>query len=203
MTVLFCVLPMIGSGAKGDYNRPKYSGRDTLGPGLNLHGSVTDFGEGGCLWVLDETPEEQSARTALIGQPDVLAFPPNLDGPVSSTALPIVQDALERFNMPVAWITTGHTYRQVLGAIIRVSMLLQRHHGLRVSAHRAPRLFEPGVTLNSRWNEFTQETQEQLLAMADSFKIDSTGVTGTMSLWEILLTLGARLPTVRVGGVDF
>ena len=100
-------------------------------------------------WVAMDYPSEASMlvradvtdaqHTTLAAQIDVLAAPSPITTLVSAVALSRVQSILEGANIPAGWVTTSHSYRDVLRAVAKVMLLLQRYHG------QWGRLFSSGV----------------------------------------------------------
>src|SRR5688500_9902726 len=111
--VRFYVVPSIGSGASShDARRPKYIADWSIEhPGENIPAAMAPYGLNDVFLVAaDVTPVQHTALTANL---DVIAIPQNLDAQISLTALSTVQQKLEGLQVPAAWVTTSHTYRDV------------------------------------------------------------------------------------------
>lgn len=199
--VRFYLVPMIGNGqdvplselspTTGNF-RPKYTDPGVLGPvgEFSWSGMPYPF-ENVYLLGADVTPEQHAALSA---QADVLAVPNALDSNVSALAVTTIQSKLEAINVPAEWVTTSLTYRQVLRRVGKIIQFAQRHRGL-----HALRLLD-GMTLDTRWNQLTEAQRTRLRSVADSFGIDYSGVTNTMTLREILRFLADQLPSFVLKG---
>lgn len=141
----------------------------------------------------DVTPEQ---HTTLAAQTDVLAVPSPITTLVSAVALSRVQSVLEGANLPAGWVTTSHSYRDVLRAVARVMLLLQRYHGQR------GRLFGSGITLGTTIAQLPQATRNRLRDAAISFGLDVSGLTNQMTLRQALRLLAEQLPVPHLGGEE-
>lgn len=198
LSVRFYLVPRVGVGTSQNPFRPKYVKQDELIAGTSLQGrwSAMDYGtENVFLLGVDITPAEHAALSA---QSDVLAFPNALDDNVSALALTAVQTNLEALKLPGSWVTTNHTYRQILRAVAKLIVVAQRYAGL----HGVP-LFEDGITLDSRWNQLSNAQQDRLRAVADSLELDRSGITATMTLRTILRQVADQLPGLTLRGEAF
>jgi hypothetical protein len=79
--------------------------------------------EGICLVASDPNP-------ALAAEPDVFAFPVNLDAPLASADVTNVQAFFQNVNVPSAYVVAGLTWRTVARTTAKVFQILQRHNGL-------------------------------------------------------------------------
>lgn len=193
------VVPRIGDGlSRQTAFKPKYVNPGDLGVGLDLDGWVgIDYGSEGVFFLFAAVTAEQ--HTALSAQTDVLAVPANLDTTISALALTTIQTKLEAANLPADWVTTSMTYRTVLRTLLKIAQIAQRYTGLFGTAPMWP----AGVTLDTRWNQLTQAQQSRLLQVAQSFNLDTTGVTNTMTLRQIYRALADQLPAVHVSSFAF
>lgn len=174
--------------------RPKYTEAGSLGAGWDVRGrfQAIDYGMEDCyLLVVDVTPEE---HTSLNAQTDVLAVPSPLSSNVSAAALSVVQSRLESMNIPGNWVTTSHTYLQVLKTARRVIVFMQKFRAL-----SGIRLFN-GNTLATRWNQLDEATRQRLRDAADALGLDYSGVTNTMTMRQILKLIADQLPDSTFGG---
>lgn len=121
----FYLLPiaMIDTGRGPKYVRWRYNP-----DGIPIESwGLMDYGfEPVCIFVGDMTDEQHLELSA---NPDVYAFPTDLDIPVGeeSTAL---KSSFETFNFPANWITPASTYRQVLRRVAASCQCLQRLKGM-------------------------------------------------------------------------
>jgi hypothetical protein len=146
--------------------------------------------------VADATVEE---HTALSAQPDVVALPANLDAPISAAALPTVQAKLEALKFPSTWVTTDHTYRQVLQVVARLCTLSQWWSDL----FPGQRMFPVGTTLDTRINQMPASWRQQWQALAAQRGLDISTVSGTTLLRNALRIVVPQIPLVRLQGEDF
>lgn len=194
----FYLLPKIGTGSIDPFDpfRPKYTDPDSLGAGWNIGGRwvAMDYGIEDCflMRIHDITPEE---HTALNSQTDVIGVPSPLSDNVSAAALSVIQTRLEGMNIPANWVTTSHTYLQVLKAVRRAITFMQRFHGLYVM-----KLFQAGITLDTQINQLTQAQRGRLIATADSLNLDTSGITNQMTIRQALKQIADQLPDVNIGG---
>lgn len=191
----FYFVPKIGDGLTPlSAFRPKYTDAGDLGAGWNINGRwhAMDYGMENCfLLAADVTPEE---HTSLNAQTDVLAVPTPIDSNVSSAALSVVRSRLESMNIPGNWVTTSHTYRQVLRTARRVITFVQRYRG-----KFGDRIFN-GHLLSTRWNQLSEAMRQRLRDVADELGLDYSGVTNTMTLRQILKLIADQLPDTSIGG---
>jgi hypothetical protein len=193
--VAYALVPKIGDGLSPfTAFRPKYADPGSLGAGLDLVGwAGMDYGVEPVFLIRVALSAAQ--RTALQSQPDAMVIPSNLDNVVSALALAGIQQKLESVNLPAHWITADMTYRQVLRGFRRVITFMQRWHGLGFG-----RLFEAGVTLDTRLNQLTAQQRTRLSNVADDLGLDRSTVTNTMTLRQVLKLLADQLPDVTLGG---
>lgn len=190
MAIRFYLVPKIGTGATPqDAFRPKY----VADGGIAGVFQSLDYGQEDAFLVAAEvTPAE---HTALAAQTDVIAVPSPIGDQVSAVALSVVQSRLESLNMPGAWVTTQHTYRQVLRAVAGFIRLMQRLNG-----SGGGRLFPVGITLDSRVNQLPVAVRQAFLAAAASLGLDTSAITGTMLIRVALKILADQLPPLTLGG---
>lgn len=197
VSVRFYLVPKVGDGTKGNSFRPKYTDPNSLGEGWHVAWQGMDYGqEDTFLLACDVTPQQ---HTTLAAQSDVLSVPVPLDDTVSPVALTVVQNQLEAMRIPGSWVTTDHTYRQVLRTTARIILFMQRYQGM----FPEERAFPTGVTLATRFNQLTAGQRQRLIDVSDSLGIDRTGLTGAMTLRELLRALADQLPAVTIRGEDF
>lgn len=174
MALRFYVVPKVGTGASmEDPLRPKYI------PELGQLWSAMDYGKEGTMLAAADVTSAQ--HTALAANADVTAIPAALDSTVTNGALTTIRAQLEALKIPAGWVTTAHTYRQVVGAVGRIFMLMQRFDGMfrRV-------FFETGIQLDTRMNQLTAGQRQALQQAADSFGLNSSTVTGATTVRQVL-----------------
>jgi hypothetical protein len=195
----FSLMPAVGDGlTQATIRRAKYVDADALRAGWTLAPYMAlDYGLEPVFLVA--TDLSTSDQALLAAQPDVTIVPANLDATVTAGALPVVQAALEALNLPAQWVTTAHTYRQVLGVVVRISLLAQRFHGLGFG-----RIFTSGVTLNTTISALSAQARTRLATAAQGLGLDTSGVTNGVTLRQALKLLGDQLTsTYTFGGEVF
>ena len=153
--------------------RPKYLGSSPVAWGGMPYGLEPVF----LCWA-DVTPAQHSQLAA---QSDVQPIPEDIDQTISPGALNTVRDNLEALHIPAGWVTTADTYREVMRVVCGVFQLSQRYNGM----HRR-RLVEAGVTLNTQWTDLPAGFRQRLRAAAESHNYDTSELSGTSTLRDIL-----------------
>ena len=154
-----------------------------------------DYGrENMMLAAVDVTPAQHAD---LITHPDLTAIPADLDGNVGG-ALATVQAKLEDMKIPSGWVQTSTTYRTIIGAVGRFCLLMQRFDG-----RHARRFFEAGITLDTRVNELTAAQRNAIAETAQSFGLDISFVTGTMTMRFVLKTWVDAMGPFTLAGETF
>ena len=137
-------------------------------------------------------------HTALAAEVDSIAVPSNLDNNISAIALSQVKDALELLNIPSNWMTVSNTYRQVLKAVTVMFFILQR-----LNAKIGTEKLFSSNTLDTRFNQLPQKIRQDLKAAGDELGYDTTGLTGTSTIREILKTIAdQQIDPIVIGGVE-
>lgn len=180
------VIPTTGTGTPFvDPIRPKY---------LQEAGVVRSAGlymqaQGRYLVVADVTAAQHASIAA---NGDVAAFPANLQAQVGAN-LATVQAQLEALNLPGAWVQATHTYRQVLFGMATVIHIQQRYAGA-----TSDYLLGAGITLNSTVGDLTVAQRNKLQAVAASFQIDTSSVTLSTTIRQVLRVFAQQLPPMRI-----
>jgi hypothetical protein len=192
------LVPKIGTGIIHDAFRPKYFTAEGVTPALvDVVWSGMDYGLENMILVSAQVTSTD--RTTLSAQVDVLAVPATLDAQISGAALPTIQSKLEAMNIPGNWVTTALTYRQAVRTVMKVIQVMQRFNGV----FPGLRVFGGGITLDTQWNQLTQAQRDRIKGTADTFGIDYSAVTNTMTLRQILVLLSDQLPPLTVMGEVF
>jgi hypothetical protein len=166
--VRFYLVPKQGVGTFAAPFKPKYI------PELGVRWSGMDYGgDAPYLVAADVTPEQ---HLLLVANLDVTTIPQNLDSLIG-VALPTVQQVLEDWRIPAGWINGTHSYRQVLRVVSTLFALMQRFNGLHWRS-----FWEAGITLNTLVSDLTVAQRQALLDAATSFNLDTSGITGTMTI---------------------
>lgn len=175
---------------------PKYSNPDALIPGwkMNLVQAVNYGLESVWFIACDVTPAEHSLLNA---QADVIVIPAPLTDTVSVGALNTVKTKLETLNIPAHYVTVNHTWKQVLFTSMGMAHVMQRFHKL------FGRLFQSGVTLDTRVNQLPLAARNALISAAQDLRVDVTGIVGVSLLRDALLTVGTQIAARRAPGSEF
>lgn len=192
MTINVYLMPSI-AGSKPGYLVGKYVSELTAGGVTSI--STTDFGaEPTFLIVAKDVPAGVHATMA--GHVDVVAVP-DLQQSVGAQVA-AVQSALEALNIPAGWVGPAMSYGSVLRVVSVFAFIHQRLAGQGVS-----RIFTGGVTLDTQFNQLPAGVRTQLLAMAQSFNFDTTGMSGATKLRAIWKALADQWPAISIAmGVD-
>lgn len=188
----FFVVPKTGTGSLEDTIRPKYVME--LGA---MDWQAVNYGRDDAYLVgAVLTPAQVSALASNI---DAIVIPAQLDNAIGLSGVSAVQSALEGLHVPAQWVTQTHTYRQVVGAVGRMFFLMQTFGGMTGYA-----LFQQaGITLDTRINQLTQQQRSDLLAAASAKGLDTSGVTGPMTLRQALRLLAEQIQPFTVMGETF
>jgi hypothetical protein len=185
MTVRVYVLPMVIT-LVGDrnYRAPKYLGsRNPPLAGLeNIRYNCMDYGmENVCILIAEVTTAQHNLLSA---QTDVLSAPQNIDNNLTAGAVTTVKNFLESLHIPANWVTTAHTYRDVLRLVGWLFQFMQRVHGI-----FQEKLFVAPNTLSTTYSQLSVGMQSALLQAAQSFSFDTTGLQASTTLRVILKNL--------------
>jgi hypothetical protein len=201
MTMRFYLVPVVSSTTAGGTSRsPEYFGdMDVpLAPLAGLEGltfSCRDLGDEPYMMVgADVTPAQ---HTLLDTQVDVQAIPLNLDSTVGAVALTQIQNSLENANIPGTWITTDHTYREVVRFVLNNCSLLQRFQLSGI------RLFAGAATLDTTLGQIPVATRNQLQDSAQSFGLSTQGIVGSTTIRDALIILVNQMESTTFAGETF
>lgn len=173
MALRIYLMPIIGDGSKLDPRRPKYA--DTHLSGFSWQ--AMDYGDEPTCIVASDLG---AGHAALAAEVDVTAVPSDLNQIVGAQ-LSTVQSTLEGFNIPAGWINSNHTYRRVLRVVSVLFQISQRYQGKLFG-----RIFTSGVTLNTQFSDLPDQARARLLEVSNSFGFDTSGLTGSSTLRQIL-----------------
>jgi hypothetical protein len=141
---------------------------------------------------------DATQQTTLASNLDVIAIPSGLDSAIGLTALTTVQNKLEGLHVPAGWVTQNTTYRQVLTAVGKMFLFMQRFTALQLRT-----FFESGVTLDTRINQLTQAQRDALTGAALSLGLDTSSITGSMLIRTALRVIGDQIPGFVLRGEAF
>jgi hypothetical protein len=154
-------------------------------PTAGVEAAYMAFGQEGTMLVCADADVTTHAMLALL--PRVTQLPADLDQNLTAGAVTVVEAALEARNIPAHWVSTSLTYRQVLrgvAGIFQFAKIYYRQHNLR--------LFRNGVNLDTRVNQIPQAERDRLSATAEAAGLDTSGITGTTTVRQILRLLGEQ-----------
>ncbi len=183
MTIRYYLLPVEEVQQGGILFRgPKYLrwrfGTGTIDP-INGEGQWLDYGLRPVMLACANVTNPD--HTVLAAALDVTDVPLNIDNTITAGALVAVQDALENIKVPGTWVTTSHTYRQVLRAVAGLFAFAQRYHEM-----HNEQLIENAVNLGTLWQDIPLAKRQRIQATADALGIDYSPVTGTWTIRQIL-----------------
>jgi len=179
MTVRFYLVPVEQSGnARG----PKYFKWRFSPDGLDVRWGAFDYGLIPTMLIAADVTAGQ--HDTLAAQSDVTAIPADIDSTVPAQALPAVQNALEDLRIPGGWVTTNHTYREIIRTVGGLFQFAQRHHGLHNKI-----IMPENVTLSQTWGDLPLQARQEVRATADSLNYDYSDVTASTTIRQILKSL--------------
>ena len=191
VAVRFYIVPKIGDGlSPATTFRPKYI------VDLGVPWSAMDYGRETTMLVGADVTGAQN--TTISANLDVTAIPAGLDTNLSAGAVATVQNALENLKMPGTWVSTASTYREVVGTVARMCLLMQRFDGM-----NAATFFQSGITLDTRINQLTQTQRDRLSAAATSLGLDISFITGSMTVRTVLRNWVLQMGPVTLHGETF
>lgn len=195
MVVSLYVMPLAGTGAKGDPRRPKY--RDALFPSLAW--DMWDYGDNPwCLVGVVDVPAAVDAQIA--GQPDVFALPQDLDATVGGVgARNAIRSRLEAAEIPGTWVQTTTTYRAIVRMVGGCCQFAQRYQGTVGGV-----LFPGAVTLDSTFGSLAPAQRAGMLGAAASLGMSTATWTAAATLRSVMQSAGDQYVAARplsIGGV--
>lgn len=150
-------------------------------PQAGVEAAYMSFGNEGTMLVCADTDAATHATFAAL--PRVIQLPEDLDQKLTGVAT--LRTALEARNIPAHWITTSLTYRQALRGLIGIFQFAQVYH-----AQTRRRLFQDSVRLTTRMNQIPLAERNRLSEVAAKTGLDTSGVTGTTTVRQLLKLLG-------------
>lgn len=187
MATRFYFVPKIGSGASpDDAFRPKYTD-------AGFQWQAMDHGFANCFLLIADVDEKHHA--ALSEQPDVLAFPAELNSKITDDDLAALKAKCEALKLPADWLGTTHSYAELVQSAAKMIGLSQRFKGLYRES-----LLKDGVTLDSKISEIPGGKGNQLAAAATSLGLDSKDVKPATTIRKAMKVLADQLPDVVLDG---
>lgn len=194
----FFIVPKIGDGQTPNTAfRPKYFDGLTDANGQPVRWQGRDYGMEAVYLVAADVSAAQA--TTIGSNVDVIAIPQGIDNAISLTALNTVQTRLEQLRIPAGWVTTSHTYRDVLRVVHKVFQLFGRFW-----VREGKTIFEAGITLDTRMNQLTQAQRNALEQAILSLNVNDTSwIAGSTTLRQVFKGVADRLPTASMMGEQF
>ena len=191
LSIRFYILPAQIVWNERDRCGPKYLKWQFDQNGLDVQWRMKDYGMINVMLIAVQA--EAAAHATLAAYADVIAAPENIDLTISQNALPQVVQALESLRIPAGWVTTAHTYRQILRMIGGLFMLAQRHAGMHQEA-----LIDSTAQLNLTWSQIPTARRQRLITTADSLNYDYSEIAATWTVRQILKHLGDQWGTAPI-----
>jgi hypothetical protein len=141
---------------------------------------------------------DAATHTTISADSQVSAFPANLLANLTSGAVTQAQGFLDGLNIPSQWVNTGITYIQmilIIGRIFEVSQMFERSIG---------KLFANGITLSTTFSALPIGTKNTLTQIATSRGWDTSGLTGSSTMRQILKFMADQFPDpIQILGITF
>jgi hypothetical protein len=169
------IMPITGVGTREDPRVPKY--RNTI---LTPNGTIwamMDYGYRSTCLLAAET--SAIVHNALVANSDVFAFPDNfqVSGATVSSQSTAVQTSLEGFGIPAHWVQSQDTYLSVAHTTGAMFQFAQGLNGILGNVDPFA-----GATLNTQFRNLAQATQDATHQVGARFGWDTSGITPTMTL---------------------
>jgi hypothetical protein len=139
-------------------------------------------------------------HNSVISDAEIRTFPANLDNTLGGNRQ-TVEDALEGFNLPGAWVTTGMTYRTVLRVVVGTILIAQRFAGISRNEGQDPDITPAGVTLNTAYSDMPTGYRTRLLEAIDSLGYDYSTLGASDSLRDLMRVVGQQVTPIAFLGV--
>lgn len=177
------IVPVIGTGVKGDPRRPKYFAD------LSVDWSAVDFGFEPVMFV--GATLSVSDDNAIVGQADVTALPFDLAPTLTGGQVNTIQSKLEALNIPAGWVNTSLTWLLVVRTVLGMFSYLQRFSAVYAenTGNTPPSVFTSGVTLNTTFGSLPLAVRTAMVDAAQSFGFSTSGLTANTTLRVILKAL--------------
>lgn len=160
-------------------------------------GQAPDFvilygAEDAALVALQDVPA--GVHATLAGHADCTAVP-DLSQTVGGQ-LATVQARIEALKLPAQWVQSSDSYGSVVRVVAIVFLLMERFKGL-----GKEKIFQAGITLDTRFNQLPVGVRQDLRDLGDSFGFDTSAVAGTSTLRQILKMMADQwgLLTIHTG----
>lgn len=122
--------------------------------------------------------------TDLMANADVSSIPLTFDSNLTAGQVTAVVNKLETINVPAGWVNTGITWRQLLRTVMGLFQFSQRFAGI-----TGKEIFQAGVNLSLQFNQLSAANRQALIDTANTFGYDTSSLSGTSTLRQILKTM--------------
>lgn len=169
------------------------SGLETRAPKYTFEGidsSGVDYGiRPVYLFFAEVTPAQHSS---IVANADVSAFPANLDATTGANRQ-AVENALEGYGLPGAWVTTSTTYRAVLRVILGSCLIAKQYRRLAREEGADPDLLPDGITLGTPYSDMPADYRDRLerAVVAAEYTIPDPVPQGA-TIRDLLRTVGQQ-----------
>lgn len=142
-------------------------------------------------WAMPVALVAVGAETAdhdfLAAQTDLVAVPQNVNQNISEMTLPRVKEALEDLRIPAGWVTTSHTYGDVLRATAHLFMFAQRYQ-----RRHARKMIEAGYNLDTLIGDLPADVRANLNDTAQDCGWNTNAIQGSWPLRQALRHLAQQ-----------
>lgn len=198
MRLLICVAIMLWSALPAQAEFRVYlvpvvtDGNGSRAPKYFSDGAIVPRGWSGVYygienWALVGANLSAADDAVVVGAADGFGLPYDLTQTLTAGQVAAVSTRLEAAKIPAQWVTTSLTWRQVLRTTIGMSMILQRLSGVNATN------FFGVTTLDGTISALPAGVRTDLLAVADAFGLDRSGITGTTTIRQALMITGEQL----------
>ena len=196
---VFVLLPVIVAILEGGFTStyPAYLYNRHQPTGYQCSWSAVRYGRDD-VWLVRVNNLSVADYNALAARPDVYVFPldADLDSPISDKAR--IDAFFEQFRIPTNWTTPSTTYRQLLKALVNMSLVLQRYYGIRALAGTPEELFSGGVTLETKFSALTVDQRAALQKAVNELAETNVPINPNMTLRQLLKAASDYLQTIPV-----
>lgn len=189
MALRLYLLPVVHLTSPVPYEVPKYLPHRFSPPLSGLEGVVWSW-ETYLLQDVGMAVAEVSTaqHTLLAAQSDVISVPVNLDSTIAQNVRNNIRAQLDLWLIPSAWVITGMSYRIICRTLLNIWQFHNRYVG-----STGVRLFDGSLILATQWQAIPVAVQDGLLAAAASMNLNTSGLTPTTTVGQILKSLADQL----------
>lgn len=142
---------------------------------------------------------DNATDTSLQTNADLDKIPDNLDNTLGAQTA-TVQARLELKNLPSDWVTSGMTYRFVVRKVLNLMQFCTRYAFVNNTVEK---LMSGSVDLDTQFQDLPLAIRQRLLGAAESFNFDTSGLSGTSTIRQILKNIADQYGdnSYRIGGI--